>query len=111
MLLVSVVTTEKQNSSWQTWAVGDATPYGVGKRPLVQQTCLAWAAVGGSSWRDQHRDLKLAETEQDIVRNMKAQTVSQIAHQNAHQSAQQQVQQTQWLCYPELQNLNLQNDQ
>jgi hypothetical protein len=42
---------------------------------------------------------------------MKAQTVSQIAHQKAHQSAQQQVQQTQWLCYPELQNLNLHNDQ
>jgi hypothetical protein len=42
---------------------------------------------------------------------MKAQTVSQIAHQKAYQNAQQQVQQTQWLCYPELQNLNLQNDQ
>jgi hypothetical protein len=28
MLPVSIVTVEKQNSDWQTWAVGDTTPYG-----------------------------------------------------------------------------------
>ena len=67
--------------------------------------------VGGSSWRDQHKDLKLAETEQDTVRKMKAQTVSQIAHHKTQQRAQQRAQQTQGLCCPKLQNLNLQNDQ
>jgi hypothetical protein len=36
MLPVSFAAVEKQNSSWQTWAVREATPYGAGERPLVQ---------------------------------------------------------------------------
>jgi len=38
MLPVSVAGVEKQkwSSGWQTCAVGDATPYGAGKKPLAQ---------------------------------------------------------------------------
>jgi len=32
MLPMSLAAMEKQNSSWQSWAVGDATSYGVGER-------------------------------------------------------------------------------
>jgi len=38
MLPINVVAAKKRSSGWQTCAAGDATPYGVDEKPLVQQT-------------------------------------------------------------------------